>query len=202
MERNSVSPKARVGIGFAMLACVLAAATLATAQTTAQTPPLLSQLKRRVVVSIPDRKLAIIENDSVVRIFPVAVGAGVSPSPTGEFQIVNRLANPTYYHPGTVIPPGDSNPIGTRWVGLNKKGYGIHGTNAPKSIGKASSHGCIRLRNSDIEQFFPLVGVGDTVEIRGQRDAETASLFGGEGEATTADATQSFDTAAEVDGGQ
>jgi lipoprotein-anchoring transpeptidase ErfK/SrfK len=88
--------------------------------------------------------------------------------------------NPAYYHPGTVIAPGNDNPVGTRWIGLNKKGYGIHGTNEPWSIGKAASHGCIRLRNRDVEQLFTMLRVGDTVEIRGERDEQTAAIFGGE----------------------
>jgi L,D-transpeptidase ErfK/SrfK len=133
---------------------------------------------RRVVVSVPDRKLAILEGGKVIRTFQVAVGAAVSPSPTGQFHIVSRLANPTYYHPGVVIPAGSDNPIGPRWVGLNQRGYGIHGTNEPRSIGKAASHGCIRMRNRDIEQFFRMVSVGDTVEIRSERDEEIAQIFG------------------------
>jgi lipoprotein-anchoring transpeptidase ErfK/SrfK len=133
---------------------------------------------RRVLVSIPERKLAVIENGNVWRVFHVAVGASLSPSPTGEFQIVRRLKNPTYYHAGVMIPPGKDNPIGPRWLGLNKKGYGIHGTNEPKSIGRAASHGCIRMRNRDIQEFFRMVSVGDVVEIRGERDDETAQVFG------------------------
>src|SRR5208283_2854569 len=108
--------------------------------------------KRVVLVSLPDRKLAVMEGDDVIATFPIAVGADVSPSPTGEFQIVSRVSNPTYYHPGKVIPTGKDNPLGTRWLGLSQSGYGIHGTNAPKSVGHAASHGCIRLRNRDMEQ--------------------------------------------------
>src|ERR1700746_1854454 len=133
---------------------------------------------RQVLVSIPDRKLAVLEGGKVIRTFPVAVGATVSPSPSGEFKIVNRIANPTYYHPGVVIPAGAGNPIGTRWLGLNRKGYGIHGTNEPGSIGKAASHGCIRLRNRDMEQLFRTVSVGDTVLIRVDRDEQVAEIFG------------------------
>jgi lipoprotein-anchoring transpeptidase ErfK/SrfK len=134
---------------------------------------------RHLVVSIPNRKLAVVEDGKIIRVFPVAVGASVSPSPDGEFKIVNRIANPTYYHPGVVIPAGTGNPIGTRWLGLNRKGYGIHGTNEPKSIGKAASHGCIRLRNRDMEQLFRMVSVGDTVQIRAERDDEVAQIFRG-----------------------
>jgi hypothetical protein len=78
-----------------------------------------------------------------------------------------------------VIPPGPNNPLGPRWVGLSQKGFGIHGTNQPSSVGKAASHGCIRMRNRDIEQFFEMVSVGDAVSIRGERNEEVAQMFGG-----------------------
>jgi|SRR4029077_10975220 len=143
-------------------------------------PPAQIRVKRQVIVSVPDRKLVVMQNGAVLRVFEVAVGADVSPSPSGTFEIVRRLTEPTYYHAGVVIPAGDDNPLGPRWVGLNKKGYGIHGTNAPRSIGKAASHGCIRMRNRDIVQFFAMVSVGDTVEIHGQRDEQVAEIFGGQ----------------------
>jgi lipoprotein-anchoring transpeptidase ErfK/SrfK len=132
---------------------------------------------RRVVVSIPDRKLALIENDQLVSIYPIAVGAPVSPSPVGTFSIVNRVSNPTYYKTGKVVGPGRANPVGTRWIGLSAKGYGIHGTDAPTSIGFAKSHGCIRLRNRDIEQLFERVRAGDVVELHAERTPELAQLF-------------------------
>lgn len=94
--------------------------------------------RRIVLVSIPDRRLAVMEDGNVLAYFPVAVGADVSPSPTGEFEIVNRVSNPAYYHAGTVMEASEHSPVGTRWIGLNLKGYGIHGTNAPGSIG-----GCV-----------------------------------------------------------
>lgn len=139
---------------------------------------------RVAIVSLVDRKLAVMENGEVIAVFQVAVGATASPSPTGEFQIVNRVSNPTYYRPGTVIPSGKDNPVGTRWIGLSQKGYGIHGTNAPRSIGHAASHGCIRLRNRDIERLFTLLRVGDTVKIHGERDSQITQVFGGEPENT------------------
>ena len=133
---------------------------------------------RVVLVSLVDRQLAVIQDGEVIATFQVAVGADVTPSPAGEFKVVNRVENPTYYHPGLVIPAGKNNPLGSRWLGLSEKGYGIHGTNAPGSIGHAASHGCIRLRNRDIERLFTLVNVGDTVKIRAERDDETARIFG------------------------
>ena len=133
---------------------------------------------RRIVVSIPDRKLAVIDDiESRITVFSVAVGAPATPSPTGTFTIVNRIPNPTYYKPGRVIGPGDANPLGTRWIGLSQKGYGIHGTDAPGSIGHATSHGCIRLRNRDVESLFELVRPGDIVELHAERTPEIAGLF-------------------------
>lgn len=145
---------------------------------------------RTVVVSLPDRKLAVIADGEIIAKFRIAVGAAESPSPTGEFRIVNRVANPTYYHPGTVVPAGKDNPVGTRWLGLSQKGYGIHGTNVPRSIGRAASHGCIRLRNRDMERLFSMLRIGDVVEIHGERDEEIAELFGSHAEETVVAETQ------------
>ncbi len=142
---------------------------------------------RRIVVSIPDCKLALIENDRIVKVYETAVGAPVSPTPTGTFQIVTRIANPTYYHPGKVIGPGKANPLGTRWLGLTAKGFGIHGTNVPRSIGRAASHGCVRLRNSEVEELFELVRVGDVVELHGERDEMVTRIFGSETETNEAE---------------
>lgn len=136
------------------------------------------KVERKVVVSLADRKLAVVEDGEVKAIYTVAVGKASTPSPVGEFTIVSRVANPTYTHDGKVVKPGPGNPVGTRWMGLSVKGYGIHGTNVPSSIGKAASHGCIRVGRKDLEQLFTMVQVGDVVEIRGERDAEAAAIFG------------------------
>ncbi|MFY9748438.1 MAG: L,D-transpeptidase [Acidobacteriaceae bacterium] len=133
---------------------------------------------RVIVVSLEDRGLALVEDGTVKKVYRVAVGRGTSPSPTGTFMIVRRVENPTYYHDGKVIPPGPDNPVGTRWMGLSQKGYGIHGTNEPHSIGKAASHGCIRMGQKDLEELFAQVRSGDTVEIVGERNEETAAIFG------------------------
>lgn len=151
-----------------ILAGLLLAATQVIAQQTH---------RREILISIPDRQLALIEDGRVLRIYDVAVGADISPSPTGDFTIVNRLENPTYYRPGIVIDPGADNPLGTRWMGLSQKGFGIHGTNVPSSIGKAASHGCIRMSREDLEDLFALVQVGDVVQIRAERDEQLAGIF-------------------------
>ena len=176
---------------------ILTLAIPSLSQTTAS-PARTGRASRVVVVSIPDRKLAVIESGNVIATFSVAVGAAASPSPTGEFQIVSRVSDPTYYRPGTVIPSGKDNPVGTRWMGLSQKGYGIHGTNAPRSVGHAASHGCIRLRNRDMERLFTMLRVGDAVQIHGERDEQVAQIFGSGADDTTVAAAE----APGQDGGQ
>jgi lipoprotein-anchoring transpeptidase ErfK/SrfK len=137
-----------------------------------------AQSARRIVISIPDRSLAVIESGRVVKVYPTAVGATSTPTPTGSFRIIQRVPNPTWYTKGRIVPPGKSNPLGTRWLGLSAKGYGIHGTNNPTSIGHNASHGCIRMHNRDVEELFELVAIGDGVELYSQHTAELETIFG------------------------
>ena len=65
-----------------------------------------------------------------------------------------------------LLPPGPNNPVGVMWIALNKKGIGIHGTNSPDSIGRAASHGCIRLANWDVVRLATKIRPGETVSIR------------------------------------
>lgn len=123
------------------------------------TPP------KRIMVSLADRKLALFEGSRLVKSYDVAVGKPATASPEGEFVVARRVANPTWYGPDKIVGPGKANPVGTRWIGLSIKGYGIHGTNVPSSIGKAASHGCIRMRNADVEELFDLIDVGVEVEL-------------------------------------
>jgi lipoprotein-anchoring transpeptidase ErfK/SrfK len=132
---------------------------------------------RLIVISIPDRQLALIEDGELVKVYAIAVGAKGSPSPEGEYTIINHAVNPTYRHQDTEIGPGKDNPLGTRWMGLSLKGYGIHGTNVERSVGTAVSHGCFRMKRKDVEELYARVRVGDVVSIRGQRDEVTTQLF-------------------------
>lgn len=132
---------------------------------------------RQIVISIPDRKLALVEDGVVVKIWRTAVGTESTPTPGGTYRIVNRVSKPSYYLPGKVIAAGPSNPVGTRWLGLSLKGFGIHGTNNPGSIGRKASHGCVRMRNRDVEELFDLVRVGDVVELHRERDERLAAIF-------------------------
>jgi lipoprotein-anchoring transpeptidase ErfK/SrfK len=106
------------------------------------------------------------------RIFPVATGQTVYPTPLGNFDIVVKWRNPWWYPPNSAwaagekpIPPGPNNPLGTRWMGLSAPGVGIHGTNNDASIGYSVSHGCIRMHVSDAEWLFNHVDIGTPVFI-------------------------------------
>jgi len=174
MNVNGLS-KWAVAVSAAMVIGMQAMGQAVTAPDSTSVEPV--QVKRRIVVSLEDRKLALVENGQVKKVYTVAVGKPSTPSPVGTFTIQRRVKNPVYQHDGKVVEPGPGNPVGTRWMGLSVKGYGIHGTNEPKSIGKAASHGCIRMARKDLEEMYAMVSVGDTVELIGQRNEETAQLF-------------------------
>ncbi|MDI3281488.1 MAG: LysM peptidoglycan-binding domain-containing protein, partial [Bacillota bacterium] len=98
------------------------------------------------------RILTLLRGGTRLSFFSVAVGKPATPTPLGTFRIRNKAVNP-------------GGPFGTRWLGLTTNGIGIHGTNAPSSIGLAVSNGCIRMYNQDIESIFPLLNVGTPVRI-------------------------------------
>ncbi|HTI35068.1 MAG TPA: L,D-transpeptidase family protein [Miltoncostaea sp.] len=105
--------------------------------------------------------------------FPVAVGQPAYPTPTGNFSVIQKQVNPTWFPPSSPwaaglgpIPPGVNNPLGTRWIGTSAPGIGMHGTPISSSIGTRASHGCIRMYISDVEKLYPLVDIGTPVYIR------------------------------------
>jgi lipoprotein-anchoring transpeptidase ErfK/SrfK len=110
--------------------------------------------------------------NNLVAFYPATVGSEEKPSPSGTFKITSITDNPTYrYNPdyhfkgvraktAFTIKPGPNNPVGTRWIGLNAEGYGIHGTPNPANVSKAESHGCVRLTNWDVERLATLVKKG------------------------------------------
>ena len=107
------------------------------------------------------------------RTFQVATGQAIYPTPTGDWHVVDMQRNPWWRPPDSPwakglqpIPPGPGNPLGTRWMGLDAAGVGMHGTPYSASIGYSASHGCIRMRIPDAEWLFDHVRVGTPVFIR------------------------------------
>jgi lipoprotein-anchoring transpeptidase ErfK/SrfK len=121
--------------------------------------------KFSVVVDKSQNQLLLTENNQFVKLYPVATGKENS-TPVGTFKIVSRIPNPVWYTQGAVVPPeSPENILGSRWMGIDKKGYGIHGSVDPDAIGKQVTAGCVRMSNRDVEELFDLVPVGTEVTI-------------------------------------
>jgi lipoprotein-anchoring transpeptidase ErfK/SrfK len=126
-----------------------------------------------IVINREINRLYLYDGTKLFRTFPVATGQAIYPTPRGRWHIVVKWKNPWWYPPIQddwakglkPVPPGPSNPLGTRWMGLNAPGVGIHGTDEPTSIGYSASHGCIRMQVPDAEWLFDHVDVGTTVYI-------------------------------------
>ena len=106
-----------------------------------------------IIISLAQRKLSLARGGVETASYPVAVGKPATPTPTGEWSILNKALNP-----GGVF--------GTRWMAFTRRGHGIHGTNQPQSIGHAVSNGCVRMYAPDVEALFAQVPVGTPVSVR------------------------------------
>lgn len=131
----------------------------------------------RIVVSVSDRKMILLSDGKPVKLYAVAVGKASTPTPVGEFRIINRITDPTYYHPGIVMPPGPDNPLGSRWIGISARSYGIHGTPDEDSIGQSASTGCVRMARADLEELFEIVRPGMAVEIVAAAEGDLAEVM-------------------------
>ncbi|MEG6584515.1 L,D-transpeptidase [Dendrosporobacter sp. 1207_IL3150] len=119
-----------------------------------------------IIINLPSRTLEYYSNDILIREYRIAIGKVSTPTPMGDFAIIDKVVNPTWYPPGKKysVPSGPENPLGYRWMGFLPT-YGIHGTNAPWSIGGVVSNGCIRLREDAVEDLYELVNEGTPVYI-------------------------------------
>jgi lipoprotein-anchoring transpeptidase ErfK/SrfK len=125
-----------------------------------------------IVIRRASNQLTLYDGVKVVRQFAVATGQSVYPTPLGRFEIMVKWKNPWWYPPASPwaagekpVPPGPSNPLGTRWMGLSSPGVGIHGTPNSSSIGYSLSHGCVRMLIPQAEWLFDHVDVGTPVFI-------------------------------------
>src|SRR5207244_273327 len=132
---------------------------------------------RKIHVDTKERLLEVFDNDKLVCVFPITPGSTTLPAPVGTWKIQGAATWPWFrYDEGMLnygvrtenyynLPPGPNNLVGVLWMSLNKTGIGIHGTNNPETIGRAASHGCIRLANWDANRIKELVSVGNAVVI-------------------------------------
>lgn len=164
-----------------------------------------------IIVNLPSRTLELYEGDQLVKEYDIAIGKPSTPTPTGEFSILEKEVNPWWYPPGkgNVVPSGPNNPLGYRWMGVAPM-YGIHGTNAPWSIGSAVSNGCMRMHEENVEDLFERVTTDTPVKIEYERvkvrvDAQGRASIGvypdvyGRQRVTLADVKQKL-TAMNLDG--
>jgi lipoprotein-anchoring transpeptidase ErfK/SrfK len=126
-----------------------------------------------LLVDLSQRKITLFKGGKIVKKYGCAVGMPAYPTPTGNFKIVLKRYRPTWRNPGSAwarnmpayIAPGPRNPLGTRAMNLNVSGIRIHGTYKYWSIGHAASHGCMRMRQHDVEDLYGRVRVGTPVYI-------------------------------------
>jgi len=119
-----------------------------------------------IVINLPSRMLELYSGNTLVKEYPVAIGKPSTPTPIGKFSIIDKEMNPVWVPPNgdTKVLSGPDNPLGYRWLGFFNR-YGVHGTNAPRSIGQVVSNGCIRMKEENVEELFELVKYGTPVKI-------------------------------------
>lgn len=126
-----------------------------------------------IVINLTTRKLILYKDGKVFKNYSVGVGRSMFPTPIGDFKIIKKVKNPAWEHPyksrGQIrIKSGKASPLGTRWMAFKKDGagyYGIHGTDNARSVGKYSSHGCVRMYIKDAEELYELITIDTPVIV-------------------------------------
>ncbi|HSI14218.1 MAG TPA: L,D-transpeptidase family protein [Chthoniobacter sp.] len=139
------------------------------------------EYKNRVIhIHRNEKLLDIYEGENLLATVPITpgiTGGGAKETPAGNWKILGIATSPTFrWDKGVLeegkrtenfynLPAGPRNPVGVLWIGLNKPGIGIHGTSNPQTIGRAQSHGCMRVANWDVVRVSKLITKGMTVVI-------------------------------------
>lgn len=124
----------------------------------------------KLELKLSERRLLVYRGELLIANYPVAVGREGWQTPTGEFSVFQKQANPTWEHPftGELVPPGPGNPLGSRWIGFWSDGensIGFHGTPDESVIGQAVSHGCVRMRDEDVLALYEQVSMDTLVVV-------------------------------------
>ena len=124
----------------------------------------------RLVVQRGKRRVVVYKGEKVVAKYPIAVGKAGWETPIGAFTVINKEEDPIFksFKTGIIIEPGPDNPLGVRWIGIwtdGKTQLGFHGTDQPELIGKAVSHGCMRMHNKDVITLYKYVTIGTVVQV-------------------------------------
>jgi lipoprotein-anchoring transpeptidase ErfK/SrfK len=123
-----------------------------------------------LIIKLKQKHVYVYKGDKLVTKYPIAIGKKGWETPTGEWQVMEKIKNPawTNFKTGEVLAPGGENPLGSRWIGFWTDGenvIGFHGTSDLKSIGTAASHGCVRMFNRNVKALYRIVKVGTTVKV-------------------------------------
>lgn len=133
--------------------------------------------ERRIQISRKERILQVLDGEKLIAAFPITPGSTSLPTPPGKWRILAISTLPTFrWDEGVLnhgvrtndfymLPSGPNNPVGVVWCALNKPGIGIHGTNQPETIGRAFSHGCMRVANWDVIRLVKQISAGVRVDI-------------------------------------
>lgn len=118
-----------------------------------------------ILVDKSQNILILKDGEDVLKVYNVSTGSDNS-TPVGEFKIISRLVDPVWFNKGIVVPPeSPQNVLGSRWLGFDLPGYGIHGTVEPETIGQQVTAGCIRMRNEEVEELYSIIPRGTKVVV-------------------------------------
>jgi lipoprotein-anchoring transpeptidase ErfK/SrfK len=119
-----------------------------------------------ILVDKSQNILILKSEEEVLKTYIVSTGKNNS-TPVGAFKITSKLVNPTWFNKaGAAVPAGSpQNILGTRWMGIDKPTYGLHGTTEPQNLGQQVTQGCVRLSNPDVEELYSIVPLGTEVII-------------------------------------
>lgn len=126
---------------------------------------------RRLLLKLRERRVYVYEGDKVLAKYRVAIGKKGWETPTGKFQVIKKVRNPRWKNPwnGKISQSGPNSPLGERWIGFwtdGRQTIGFHGTRGEHLLGRAVSHGCVRMRNRDIKTMFDMVELGTPVVVQ------------------------------------
>lgn len=126
----------------------------------------VSKARYKVLIDKSQNILTVLFDDNTIfKVYRVSTGEN-NCTPQGTFKIINKIKDPVWYTEGAIVPAeSPKNILGSRWLGLSIKGYGIHGTIEPETVGKQATKGCIRMLNSDVEELFTILPIGTEVTI-------------------------------------
>ena len=125
----------------------------------------ISKAKYKILVDKSQNILTLLSDNDIVKVYRISTGEN-NCTPAGNFKIVNKIIDPAWYTEKAIVPAeSPDNVLGSRWMGFNLAGYGIHGTTSPGKIGQQATKGCVRMINTEVEELYKIIPIGTEVTI-------------------------------------